>query len=962
MRQFNIKNISRTALLVIVLVCFAASMATPLFSQYDYYYFGNKVKKKNFNWRFLESDHFKLYYYTTDMDLVHKIAKHSEASYKRISDYLNVKVEEKFPIILYSTEAEFLRNNITGYLPQGVIALAEAGYKRVLIHAQASWEDLAHTITHELAHVFEYAIMGRRARYTRVPLWVAEGFSEFIAGEWEEFNLLSVRDLVLTNNIPQMTKYGDLATLANSRTGAYDFGHLIYDFLDEKYGKRGIKKLLYSLKGGSLIRMRGRGNILKVLGLNAKTFNYEFGKWARNKFRMFTTKEDPEDYSYIIGPDFPYVYAFGHKVSPSGEMLAVFTGDLKTQSFRIILVSMKDGKVISKLTPGFTTRWDFITLNFNPTFGSIFTWGKDGNMLAFFAKKDVDDYLVLMDVLNKKVIKQIKIDVKSTTSPVFHPTENKLYFTGQESTNSYIYVMDLDTEKITKLTDGYLFIKAMDISRDGKRVVFSARAKSNYYKLFLGTIEKPEMAKQLTFGEYNDITPAFSEDGKRIFYSSDELQSYNVNSIDLEEQMMFRYTDVKTGNFYPLEIPGEEDEIVMISYYRNTFSMLRKDVSQPQYKRKLAFEMVDKELLVKKEAEAIDVTGLNLKDRGKYRPLSRLYVESLPPLSVAVGSDGGLFGYTYLSMTDLMGDHRFTLRISSLYGYRSYHLYYLNQQRRLQLYTHLFAFQQVYYYNTYSGNYNSLTLRSMYGAEVGVFYPFSRATRLETTVSFYKRKENLTEIYGYELPYGQYFSGWSLPARASLVHSNTQFSRKTMGPLRGTMFKFTAEKYIPVSDKFMDAYVLSGDFRNYFRLTNDMLFAVRAVGYKSGGKFPVITWTGGNNTIRTVNYRSLVGNNMFLFNAELRFPLVQAALTPLGIIGPVRGVFFFDLGGVWFDDQNFRVFEKGSGIKLQDARASYGFGIVFNIIGYPMHLEWVTRTDLRKKRYSGVNFWIGFDF
>lgn len=962
MRQLNIKKIARTTLLLMTAVCIAATAATPLAAQYEYYYSQNKVKKQKFNWKYLESDHFKLYYYIDNKDLVNKIAKHTEESYKKISDYLNVKVEKKFPIILFSTEAAFLRNNITGYLPQGVIAFAEPGYNRVVIHAQASWEDLAHTITHELGHIFEYAIMGRSARYARTPLWVAEGFSDFITGHWGQFNLLVVRDLVLTNNIPQMQKNGNFSGNTRSRTLAYDFGHMVYEFLDEKYGKRGIKKLLYSLKGGSFFKMSGRGNVLRVLDMNAKTFNYEFGKWVRNRFRKFTTKEDPEDYSYIIGPDFPYVYAFSHKVSPSGEMLAVLTGDMKNQTLRIILVSMKDGKVIAKLTPGFTTRYDFINLNFDPTYGSIFTWGKDGNMVAFFAKKDVHDYLVLLDVLKQKVIKQIKIDIQSTTSPVFHPTENKLYFTGQEATSSYIYSMDLDTENITKLTDGYLFIKAMDISRDGKRVVFSARAKDKYYKLFLGTIEKPEMAKQLTFGDYNDITPSFSTDGKRIYYSSDELESYNINSVDLEEQVMYRYTDVKTGNFYPLEIPEEEDMIVMTSYYRGNFSMLRKDISEPQYKRKLAFEMVDKELLAKKESEATDVSGLNLKDRGKYKPLSRLYVQSLPPLSVSVGSDGGLFGYTYLSMTDLLGDHNFTLMISSLYGYRSYHLFYLNQSRRLQLFTHLFAYQEVYYYNTYSGTYDSLTLRSQYGAEVGVFYPFSRETRVEATVSFYKRKENLDAIYGFTLPYGQYFSGWALPVRLSLVNQNTRFSNATMGPLSGSTFKLTAEKYIPAGDEFLDAYVLSGDYRKYLRISNDALFAFRAVGYKSGGKFPLIMWTGGNNTIRTVDYRRLVGNNMFLFNAEFRFPLVKAALTPLGLIGPIRGVFFFDLGGIWFDEQDFRVFEKGKGLKLQDARASYGFGLVFNIIGYPMHLEWVTRTDLRKKRYYGVNFWIGFDF
>ncbi len=93
----------------------------------------------------------------------------------------------------------------------------------------------------------------------------------------------------------------------------------------------------------------------------------------------------------------------------------------------------------------------------------------------------------------------------------------------------------------------------------------------------------------------------------------------------------------------------------------------------------------------------------------------------------------------------------------------------------------------------------------------------------------------------------------------------------------------------------------------------------------------------------------------------MRFPLVHAALTPIGVLGPVRGVFFFDLGGLWFNDQPYRVFEKGK-FKLQDALSSYGYGIEFFLFGYPMHFEWVWRTDFKDKKYNGINFWIGYDF
>jgi hypothetical protein len=968
MRQIKIKTISTVKIVTLLaLLIFAVS---PAFSQYDFYYGKNKVMKKSFDWQHIETPHFLIYYYTQKKGLLNKITRAAEEGYKIVSDYLNIKVERKIPIIFYSTKSDFQQTNIIGYVPPSALAFAEYKYYRVVLQGDAPFDELKHTITHELAHIFEYELMGKRARYLSPPIWVMEGFSEFMAGEWNQFAMLMVRDRVLTGRIPVIVESGELLSpYYDPRVIPYDFGHMIYEFLDEKVGKRGIKNMLYSLRGGSIFRIRSKRNMLSSLGYTPKIFNFEFGKYVRDRFKKFVNKEDPEDYSYIIGPDFPFAYSFSHQVSPSGEVVAALTASMRTGFLHIVLLSMKDGKMIKKITPGFTSKYDQITFGFDPTDGLAFTWNQDSNKIAFFAMKGTDNFLVVVDILTGAILKQVKIEgIQIPTSPVFHPTKNVLYFTGQEKTKSYIYSIDMDTNKISNHTRGLLFIKAIDLTKDGKRVVFSAKAEE-HYKLYLGNMNDPEGAKQISFGKYNDITPSFSEDDKTVFYSSDELDSYNINSINLETKKMARYTDVKTGNFFPIEIPGEKDQVIMSSFYKGRFSLFKKDISKPQEERQLEFKVIDEDHLIKKEKEAQDVSDIEIIEKGDYRPFKKLYVKSLPPLALSIGTDGGLFGYSYITLTDLMGDHNMSFYISSLYGYRSYHFTYLNQSRRLQLFAHIFGFQDIYYYSGYGGlisTSRSITLRSMYGGEFGFYYPFNQYYRAEVTTSFYKQNENLDRYYGgMELPYGQFFNGWAMPLRLSLVGETTRFAQ--LGyygfmPISGHTFKFTFEKYFKLGSEFQDTYVLQGDFRKYFRINNATSLAIRLNGFKSGGKYPKLFWTGGNNTLRTVGYRQLTGNNMFLFNAELRLPLVQQANTLLGNIGPIRGVFFFDLGGIWFSGQDFRLFQKGKGIKLQDAISSYGFGLEFWMFGYPMHVEWTWRTDLRKKAYHGVNFWIGFDF
>jgi outer membrane protein assembly factor BamA len=306
----------------------------------------------------------------------------------------------------------------------------------------------------------------------------------------------------------------------------------------------------------------------------------------------------------------------------------------------------------------------------------------------------------------------------------------------------------------------------------------------------------------------------------------------------------------------------------------------------------------------------------------------------------------------------MLGDHDFIFYLASFYGYRSYHLAYLNQQRRLQYFAHLFSESDAYYYPYQNISY--ISLRSRIGAEFALYYPFNRSTRAELSLSaFHQEEDSDLFYYGMELPYGQFFNGFALPVEAALVSETTRFG--FYGPNMGHTFRFSVGKYFKLSSNSLDATTLEGDFRQYLRIDNNTLLAFRLSGFYSGGPNALLYWSGGNNTLRSANFRSLVGNKGFFFNAEFRFPLVQAALTPIGIIGPIRGMFYFDFGNLWFNDESFRVFEPGS-LQLKDAIASYGYGIEFFLFGYPFHFEWVYKTDFKDTAYNGVNFWIGFDF
>jgi outer membrane protein assembly factor BamA len=183
------------------------------------------------------------------------------------------------------------------------------------------------------------------------------------------------------------------------------------------------------------------------------------------------------------------------------------------------------------------------------------------------------------------------------------------------------------------------------------------------------------------------------------------------------------------------------------------------------------------------------------------------------------------------------------------------------------------------------------------------------------------------------------------------------------------------------------------------RIGSGGLLALRARGFKSYGDFPDFTYFGGNSELRGYDYLQFAGSNAFFGNAELRFPIIDAALTPLGVVGGVRGVFFAGLGGAFFSGQpspdaalcgatSTKSFEftststetcKGvigfqadpitgnpitdingqpvlvfgpaktvSGFRLKDGRASYGVGLETFLLGFPVHFDWSWRTLFNK--------------
>ena len=299
----------------------------------------------------------------------------------------------------------------------------------------------------------------------------------------------------------------------------------------------------------------------------------------------------------------------------------------------------------------------------------------------------------------------------------------------------------------------------------------------------------------------------------------------------------------------------------------------------------------------------------------------------------------------------------------------------------------------------------------MYGASLFGIYPLDTYRRIELTggVVYYAEKFNDQSLQDYSDQYQVQVYGRRLLNDGAMVPLGLAFVQETtifreFGPLSGNTVRLGFE-YAPKLGSLVSRRTVDLDARYYKRIAGSSLVALRAHGFKSAGDSPDFLYFGGNHEMRGYDYLEFIGQNAFYVNAEFRFPLIEAMLTPLGVVGGVRGVLFADLGGAWFTGGGYQFASRKketitpvvgydldpatelpyliygdpvdvSGFRLRDGRASYGIGLETFALGFPIHFDWSFRTLLNKRwedvlmgsagaaqfRKRRFQVWIGFDF
>ena len=298
-------------------------------------------------------------------------------------------------------------------------------------------------MVHELTHQFEFDIIPQGLIRRNVPLWVKEGLSEFERGQWTPLDLMMVRDAAVADIVPKMTETEGYGNAGNARLVPYNLGHAVFEFIDAKFGKEGIRQFMFALRksviGG------GEDAYEDALKMKKDEFDQNFERYLKDRFKPFRDKERPADYGRDLAPNkekTSFAEAFTIAPSPSGDLIAAMTFNRQDREIDIILISSKDGSIVRNLTKGFDKDhgFDHIVQNGERFEMPWMSWSPKGDRLAYFVRTEKERTLIIQNVLTGDI--DLRVPMKSVDepeSPSFAPDGNTVAFAALRNAVSDIY-------------------------------------------------------------------------------------------------------------------------------------------------------------------------------------------------------------------------------------------------------------------------------------------------------------------------------------------------------------------------------------------------------------------------------------------------------------------------------------------------------------------------------------------
>jgi Tol biopolymer transport system component len=919
----------------------------------------NKIQYFDLEWYILKTEHFDIYYYPEMEDLAKKGAFFAEESFKIVSEKFNHVVKRRIPLIFYSTHKHFQQTNITpGFIPEGVGGFFEFLKGRVVIPGNGNMNQFKKVIRHELVHVFMHEkVLAMNKQYKGYglfpPLWFSEGLAEIYSLEKDPNAEMVIKDAVLSNYIPSLD---EMFRIRGTYT-MYKVGENLLRYIAEHYGEEKIQQLISDMWKYK----RFKDLFENVIGESTKKFSK---KWQYSLKKKYYPMLKDYDFADLITDEVdPYAYNFkpiyykknneiifwSNRTGYTGiyrKSLNLVDQNDDNDDVEVILTGEKSGDFES-----FSIFSNRLTVNSN-------------DILAFSSKTQGTDALYFYDLNMKQIINKVKFkDLVSVVSPNFHPSGDKLVFSGLERSGySNLYIYDLTADKLEKLTDDFYDDIDPTWSADGGSIYFSSDrtdlGSKWAYNIFSFNVSDKKI-NYVSYGKHRDLTPLSSPSGKYIAFVSDRNDQKNLYLIPSEssekDAKSIKLTNF-TSSVFDFDWVGD-DKIVFTAFQNGRFkTQLLENIleNKDETGTELTYQennQVEKETYTANSWEIPKIASSQVLKKNKYE---EDYAIDVAYSQVSQDPIFGTVSAAAIGISDMLGDERYIIhlynnatRSSDFFKSFNFKVTKFSLGQRINYGYGIYRFAGIRY------NYRDYYDEEEIGADFLLHYPFDQFRRLEfySNLRYSEREADFRN--------SKRFS-WLNTSYVSYVKDNSIWG--ATGPMDGERFKVSLSYTQDFVNNNFSYYTFLADYRRYFRTSARTSYSVRGMTMINNGRGARLYAIGGSWDLRGYDFLSLRGEKLAFISQEFRFPFLDFFGFKFAS-GPALGSNYIN-GAVFLDVANvFGSFSQPD-LQINKTFGSFGLGVRMNFLGAV-----VFRFDLGKKtdfksipNSTFFRFFFGWDF
>ncbi len=482
----------------------------------------NRVQYRKFDWRFFDTEHFRVYHYdAAGRELARFIAEQAENDITVVEQKMGGTFPNRFKIILYNSYDEYRQTNIGKKddsqfqdVPAGTVDLAG---DRLVVYFTGVHSDLRRQLRAGMSKVIlqrmlfgeNFREMVKNAVLLNLPVWTTEGFVSYLVDGWDSRTDSEWKNLVGGN--PEKN-FHELAEINPEIAGK-----AFWKYISDTYGDNAMKNLLYAMELKSSLNQ----GVKLTLGQTAKQTYDSCVNYYKRVYSADSLIHQVADSNYqILEIPIPLDNSVlrSVRVSPKGSDVAYVVW--KEGEYNVYLHKTKDEQTRAVILSGGQKNHNEKLPD--PDY-PLLAWSNNGYKLAILYRQGTKTKL--------RIYNSLKARIENYTIP------------------------DRRFDRLTGIS----------FTEDDRKLIFSAirRSQSDLYEF---TIRGSRM-NNITNDAWDDMQPWFVSGGSRkgiIFLSNrpepsidvpiginelpvGPLQAYFYNTKTKSTQLL-RCSDFKTGN------------------------------------------------------------------------------------------------------------------------------------------------------------------------------------------------------------------------------------------------------------------------------------------------------------------------------------------------------------------------------------------------------------------------------